>query len=249
MVAAAILWGLAANAGSLRDAGGQSAQVTGGGPGSTLWTYYDIQQNTVGGGDNIITLINPSGSANPNLGGSTANTCAMIYVFDDDQEMGECCGCPLTPAGIETFSVQGDLTNDWGITGAGGSDNGAIAIVAVGTNVPFVAGGPLSNGLFCPDTQSAACNGGCDPTDQPGYSLSTGFNLLGSIVHNQVIVTTALGGIETGLTQVPLFNNGGEIPPTWHISGTNAVRWSVTARAEASVAAHDQIPMPPPLPK
>ena len=214
LIAAATLWGLAATAGSLRDSGGKSAQVTGGGPGSTLWTYYDTAQNSAGAGDNIITLINPSGSGNSNLGGPAVNTCAMIYVFDDDQEMGECCGCPLTPAGIETFSVESDLINNWGITGPEGQDNGngAIAIVAVGTNVPFVAAGPLSNGLFCPETQNAACNGGCDPTDQPGYSVSTSFNLLGSIVHNQVITTTALGGIETGLTQVPLFNNGGGDP-------------------------------------
>jgi hypothetical protein len=214
LIATATLWGLAATAGSLRDSGGKSTQVTGGGPGATLWTYYDTSQNSVGGGDNIITLINPSGSANPNLGGPAVNTCAMIYVFDDDQEMGECCGCPLTPAGIETFSVESDLINNWGITGpeGSGSGNGAIAIVGVGTNVPFVAAETLSNGLFCPETQSAACNGGCDPTDQPGYSVSTSFNLLGSIVHNQVIVTTALGGIETGLTQVPLFNNGGGDP-------------------------------------
>ena len=33
------------------------------------------------------------------------------YLRDDlglrrHQEMGECCGCPLTPAGVETLSVQ-----------------------------------------------------------------------------------------------------------------------------------------------
>ncbi len=55
--------------------------------------YYDISESTAdngtGAGDNILELINPT-AANGDL-------CAMIYVFDDDEEMGECCGCALTP--------------------------------------------------------------------------------------------------------------------------------------------------------
>ncbi len=193
-----------------------SAQVTGSLPGQTLWTYYNTLGAPGGAGDNIITLLNPSGSANPNLanpslGGAAANTCAMIYVFDDDQEMGECCGCPLTPAGIETFSVENDFTANWGISSAAGQDNGngSIAIVAVGTNVPFVPSGSPGNGFFCPATQSAACNGGCDPTNNPGYSVTTASNLLGSIVHNQTIVTAdGISTIRGGLTESPLFDNG-----------------------------------------
>jgi hypothetical protein len=213
LVIAATVWGLAASAGSLRDGGGNPAQVTGAQPGQTLWTYYDTSKNK-GAGDNILTLINPNGSANSNLGNAAANTCAMIYVFDDDEEMGECCGCPLTPAGIETFSVEGDFTANWGISGAEGRDNGsgAIAIVAVGTNVPKVASGPLSNGLFCPKGQSAACNSGCDPTNHPGYSASTATNLLGSIVHNQIIASREIPSIVGGLAEVPLFDNGGGDP-------------------------------------
>jgi hypothetical protein len=114
LMIAVMVWGLAASAGSLRDAGGRPAQVTGALPGQTLWTYYNTSGNPSGAGDNILTLINPNGSANSNLGSSSSNTCAMIYVFDDDQEMGECCGCPLTPAGVETFSVANDFTSNWG---------------------------------------------------------------------------------------------------------------------------------------
>jgi hypothetical protein len=214
VVLAATLWGIAATAGSLRNGSTTSAQVTGALPGQTLWSYYDISKNK-GAGDNILTLINPNGSANSNLGNAAANTCAMIYVFDDDEEMGECCGCPLTPAGIETFSVENDFTANWGISGAEGQDNGngSIAIVAVGTNVPKIGAGPLSNGTFCPSSQSGACNSGCDPTDHPGYSVTTATNLLGSIVHNQEIRTG--GGtvaIRTGLTETALFDNGGGDP-------------------------------------
>ena len=96
LVIAATVWGLAAWAGSLRDGGGSPAQVTGVLPGQALWTYYNTSGNPAGGGDNILTLINPNGSANSNLGNPAANTCAMIYVFNEAQGMGECCGCPLT---------------------------------------------------------------------------------------------------------------------------------------------------------
>jgi hypothetical protein len=137
----------------------------------------------------------------------------MIYVFDDDQEMGECCGCPISPAGIQTFGVNRNFTSNWGTRGSEGFDdaNGAIAIVASAPNVPFVTGSP-SNGNFCPPTQSGACNGGCDPTGQPGYSVSSGANLLGSIVHDQLVVIGTGSNTIGGLTEVPLFDDGGGDP-------------------------------------
>jgi hypothetical protein len=125
-------------AGSLREGSTLSNGVSAGGPGEALWTYYDLTGAAGGAGDNILTLINPNGSANPTLIGRASDACAMIYVFDDDQEMGECCGCPISPAGIETFSVEHDLTSDWGITGAGGRDNasGVISVIATSVRAP-----------------------------------------------------------------------------------------------------------------
>jgi hypothetical protein len=198
-------------AGSLREGSTLSNGVSAGGPGEALWTYYDLTGAAGGAGDNILTLINPNGSANPTLIGRASDACAMIYVFDDDQEMGECCGCPISPAGIETFSVEHDLTSDWGITGAGGRDNasGVISVIATGANVAYVPNDRTSNGHFCPGTQTGACFAGCDPTAQPGYSVTAAFNLLGSIVHNQS-VTIGINTILTigGLTQIPLFDDG-----------------------------------------
>jgi len=40
------------------------------------------------------------------------NLCAMIYVFQDDQQLTECCGCLVTPDGLRTLSVSKDLTNN-----------------------------------------------------------------------------------------------------------------------------------------
>jgi len=48
--------------------------------------------------------------------GSTADPsgdlCAMIYVFEPDQQLAECCGCKITPDGLLTLSVNNDLTNN-----------------------------------------------------------------------------------------------------------------------------------------
>ena len=44
--------------------------------------------------------------------GYNGNLCAMIYVFDNDQQMDECCGCLTTPDGLRTLSVTKDLTSN-----------------------------------------------------------------------------------------------------------------------------------------
>jgi hypothetical protein len=38
--------------------------------------------------------------------------CANIYVYNDVQELQECCSCPLTPNSLLTFSVINDLTSN-----------------------------------------------------------------------------------------------------------------------------------------
>jgi hypothetical protein len=151
---------------------------------------------TASDSDDIIRLINPNGAANGNLAGAKPETvCAMIYIFDDDQEMGECCGCPLTSAQLATFSVQHNLTSNWGL-GGGNNLNGAFAIAAAEPNAPACL------------QKSAACNGGCDPTNVPGYSVTTSSNLLGSVTRNQFVETpsgtselfVAFGITETALS-------------------------------------------------
>jgi len=186
-------------------------------PGQVLWTYYETTEtftncdsttadtdgcNVGGGGDNIIRLINPNGAANANLAGAQTNTiCAMIYVFDDDEEMGECCGCPLSSAQLATFSVEHNLTSNWGLAGGpegGDHGNGAIAIIAASPNTtPLTPGG---------GDGAANCLGGacCDPTNVPGYPVAVagGSDLLGSISHNQEIFP-----IDGQITETQLFDD------------------------------------------
>jgi hypothetical protein len=202
-----------------------SPNISEGGPGEVLWLYYETTEpfvvcagpepdgcNHGGNGDNVIRLVNPNGAANPEFGNDNS-VCAMIYVFDDDQEMGECCGCPLTSAGSETFSVE-NLTSNWAIAGGrehGDHSNGAIAIVAAAQNLALIG---TSNGHFCTASQSQACNFGCDPTNLPGYSVTSANNLLGSITHNQIVqagppdTTSEISNI----TEVQLFDDASGDP-------------------------------------
>jgi len=191
-------------------------------PGPVLWTYYqllytvnvstapDVPPLVSGsiGADNIIRLINPNGTANPSAsGGSEQFECAMIYVFDDDEEMGECCGCPLSPAKLTSFSVEHELTSDWGVAIAdptGGNRIGAIAIVATAQNPALLAlpGGGPSNGQGCAAGQSQGCNFGCDPTSSPGYFASNQNNLFGSRTGLQLSCSTTGSVVPNGFSGV-----------------------------------------------
>ena len=233
-ILAAIAMSVSANGGSLRQGSTTGSAVTGSLPGQVLWGYYNTSEdvggpclistdpdgcNVGGAGDNILRLVNPNGSANGNLVGAQEQTvCAMIYVFDDDEEMGECCGCPLSSTRLKTFSVENDLTSDWGLqSGPEGGEhgNGAIAIVASAPNtVGSRFGSTLINtggGGRAGQCLGSAC---CDPTNAPGYSVTTAANLLGSITHNQIVQfgpTTSIEGF-TQITEVGLAGDGGGDP-------------------------------------
>jgi hypothetical protein len=56
----------------------------------------------------------------------------MIYVFDNDQQLTECCGCVETHNGLRTLSVRRDLTAN-PLTGVI-SNNGVIKVVSAAVN-------------------------------------------------------------------------------------------------------------------
>jgi hypothetical protein len=83
---------------------GTAIAATGKQPADTLKVDYFSNANTSGAPDATLHIINP---------GSTFGTiCADIYVFDDHQEMSECCSCSLSPDSIRTLSVNTDLTSN-----------------------------------------------------------------------------------------------------------------------------------------
>lgn len=57
-----------------------------------------------------------------------ASICAMIYVLDAYQELRECCGCAISPDGLLTLSVDGNLTSNSNTPGA--LNTGTIKIVS-----------------------------------------------------------------------------------------------------------------------
>jgi hypothetical protein len=67
---------------------------------------------------------------NPGL--TYGNLCAMIYVFDNDQQLTECCGCVETHNGLRTLSVRRNLTSN-PLTGRV-SNNGVIKIISAAIN-------------------------------------------------------------------------------------------------------------------
>src|SRR5271157_3822127 len=132
-------------------------------------SYFDVATSAVasrsgyggpgvsgGSGDNTVRIINTAGEV-PYL-------CAMIYVFDDFEEMQTCCGCPVTPDGLRTLSVVNDLTFDFGVN-KGNLNAGVIRIIPALPN--FTPGNPNPTGtnppgVNGPGTGTAA--EACDPT-------------------------------------------------------------------------------------
>ena len=63
-----------------------------------------FSNNVAGAPDGTVRIDNP--------GLTYGNLCAMIYVFDADQQLSECCGCVETHNGLRTLSVKRDLTSN-----------------------------------------------------------------------------------------------------------------------------------------
>jgi hypothetical protein len=112
-------------------------------PGTFMTGYFDLAPGTeaFGAGDNALRLENPT-AANGNL-------CAMIYIFDASEELGECCGCPLTPNQLLSDSVETILNGGWEISG-GTPEQGVIQIVSALPNfgpycLPYAAYTPTAN--------------------------------------------------------------------------------------------------------
>ncbi len=72
------------------------------GDNSVYFTTYYSYANTSGAPDATVRIIND--------GDTGGNLYAAIYVFDDSQELQECCACEITPDGLLSESVDKNLT-------------------------------------------------------------------------------------------------------------------------------------------
>src|ERR1700721_620365 len=92
-----------------------------------------FSNNVAGAPDGTVRIDNP--------GLTYGNLCAMIYVFDADQQLTECCGCVETHNGLRPLSVRSNLTSN-PLTG-GVSKTGVIKVVSAAVNHP--PGDPTTN--------------------------------------------------------------------------------------------------------
>jgi hypothetical protein len=109
---------------------------------------------------------------NPGL--TYGNICAMVYVFDADQQLTECCGCVETHNGLRTLSVRNDLTRN-PLTGVR-STNGVIKILST-TPVGGVCN-PAATANAVPSIRAWATHvqnpvGGASPLTETEFSDST----------------------------------------------------------------------------
>jgi hypothetical protein len=71
---------------------------------STYAVNYYSNANTTGAPDATLSVINDG-----NTGG---NLCASFYVFDDSEEMQECCSCPVSADGLIVESLNQHLLSN-----------------------------------------------------------------------------------------------------------------------------------------
>jgi hypothetical protein len=96
---------------------------------------YFANANVTGAPDATVRIDNPHVTF--------GHMCAMIYVFDYDQQLSECCGCLNSSDGLRTLSVNGDLTSN-PLTGVK-STNGVIKVVSSPKNNSTSLCDPTSN--------------------------------------------------------------------------------------------------------
>jgi hypothetical protein len=72
------------------------------GDNSVYFTTYFSNANTSGAPDQAVRFIND--------GDTGGNLWAAFYVFDDSQELTQCCSCVITPDGLLSESVNKQLT-------------------------------------------------------------------------------------------------------------------------------------------
>jgi hypothetical protein len=72
---------------------------------------YFANRNNATGFDQIVNITNPGLQGSP-LSANEGALCANIYVFEADQQMSECCACPITADGLLSLSLNTNLTGN-----------------------------------------------------------------------------------------------------------------------------------------
>ena len=92
-------------------------------------TYYS-NANTAGAPDGVLRLINDGDASTAQVEGvPNGNLWASIYVFDDSQELQECCNCFVSADGLLSESVNKNLTANE-LTGRAEMSRGVIKVIS-----------------------------------------------------------------------------------------------------------------------
>jgi len=104
---------------------------------------YFANRNNPTGFDQKVNITNPGVQGSP-LSSNEGALCANLYVFAADQQMSECCSCPITADGLLTLSLNDNLTAN-PLTSVS-PDSGVVKLVSsavAGTCDPTAIGGAL----------------------------------------------------------------------------------------------------------
>ena len=163
--------------------------------GSYSVTYFDVSSSFAksqqgyggpghsgGDGDSLVRVVDVGNyEASPTDG----DLCINFYVFDDDQEMQECCSCPTTADEVDTFSTINELTSNPQFSSplgvgvikmVGSSGNDALKCTSGGNGTLGTAGtlvvSDLADGLtgWSSHTETMASN---NPHFDPPYGFVT----------------------------------------------------------------------------
>jgi hypothetical protein len=94
-------------------------------------TYFS-NANTTAAPDSTLRLVNDGTQTTSQVAGHATNGTlwASIYVFDDSQEMQECCTCSVSPDGILSESVDSELISNPLTGGHEETTRGVIKIIS-----------------------------------------------------------------------------------------------------------------------
>jgi hypothetical protein len=154
-----------------------------------FWTNY-FSNNVTAAPDATLRITNPgvqAGNKGTFSKPGPGSLCAMIYVHSADQQMNECCGCLVTPNGLQTADVKTNLTSN-PLTFRIPVD-GVIQIISAALN----------------STSSAtAVTGDNSPFCDPSAAYTPTPDLRAWVTHIQNKVGTAYPETETASLEAPL---------------------------------------------
>ena len=139
-----------------------------------------------GSGDSLVRIVNPTAQH--------GDLCALIFVFDDVEELQECCACPLSPNKLLTLSTINDLTSNFAVPG-GDRVAGTLMVGSVIPQLPNDPTAPLPPGSSLTPL-GLECDPSCGANNLPGgagcnVSINPTSTLRISSVHTETLAQSS----------------------------------------------------------